>query len=77
MVGRPLLILSTMALVLWAATTTQAAEFGTREEAKATLASGPVPSACVQYSGPGTSDLGMLAGKEAPGPNQPKREAHI
>ena len=28
MVGRPLLILSTMALVLWAATTTQAAEFG-------------------------------------------------
>jgi hypothetical protein len=37
MVGRPLLILSTMALVLWAATTTQAAEFGTREEAKAML----------------------------------------
>ena len=31
------LILSTMALVLWAATTTQAAEFGTREEAKAML----------------------------------------
>jgi hypothetical protein len=37
MVGRPLLILSTMALVLWAPTTTQAAEFGTREEAKAML----------------------------------------
>ena len=37
MVRRPLLILSTMALVLWAATTTQAAEFGTREEAKAML----------------------------------------
>ena len=37
MVGKPLLILSTMALVLWAATTTQAAEFGTREEAKAML----------------------------------------
>jgi hypothetical protein len=37
MVGRPLLIRSTMALVLWAATTTQAAEFGTREEAKAML----------------------------------------
>src|SRR4029078_6344310 len=37
MVGRPLLILSTMALVLWAAATTQAAEFGTREEAKAML----------------------------------------
>ena len=37
MVGRPLLILSTMALVLWAATTTQAAEFGTREEAKSML----------------------------------------
>ena len=37
MVGRPLLILSTMALVLWAAITTQAAEFGTREEAKAML----------------------------------------
>jgi len=36
MVGRPLLS-STMALVLWAATTTQAAEFGTREEAKAML----------------------------------------
>src|SRR4029450_5226913 len=37
MVGRPLLILSTMALGLWAATPTQAAEFGTREEAKAML----------------------------------------
>jgi hypothetical protein len=37
MVGRPLLILSTMALVLWAVTTIQAAEFGTREEAKAML----------------------------------------
>ena len=37
MVGRPLLILSTMALVLLAAATTQAAEFGTRDEAKAML----------------------------------------
>ena len=38
MVGKPLLILSTMALVvLWVAGTTQAAEFGTREEAKAML----------------------------------------
>ena len=37
MVGRPLLILSTMALGVVAATTTQAAEFGTREEAKAML----------------------------------------
>lgn len=38
MVVRPPLILSTMALVvLWAATTTQAVEFGTPEEAKAML----------------------------------------
>src|SRR5262245_37313053 len=37
MVERLPLMLSTMALLLWAATTTQAAEFGTAEEAKAML----------------------------------------
>jgi hypothetical protein len=38
MIGRPLLILGTMApVVFWAVATTQAAEFGTREEAKAML----------------------------------------